>query len=68
MSTGKWKPRDEPPDYRPTSLLAQIALKYEDIAALDARRAQAHGELAQLFRSASKHEKGGAPSEPRNAA
>lgn len=62
MSKGPWKPKDQPPDNQPTSVLAQIALKYEDLAAIDIRRAQVQGELSALFRSAQAR-KSGTPSE-----
>lgn len=68
MSTGKWKPRDTPPDYQPTSLLAQIALKHEELAAIEARCAQVHGELSQLFRTAQTPKKSALPADDRKSA
>jgi hypothetical protein len=52
MSRGPWKTKDEPPDYQPTSLLLLIAQRHDELAALDSKRAQMQGEIAELYRSA----------------
>lgn len=61
MSSGKWLPKEEPPDYQPTNLLEVIAQKFEELAAIKSREAQVSGELSGLFRSAKAQQKGDAP-------
>lgn len=68
MSTGKWKPKEEPPDNQPRSLLLQIAQRHQDVAANYSRGAQLHGELSELYRNAHKHEKAAPPDQEQEAA
>lgn len=57
MSTGRWKAKDVPPDNQPTSLLLLISEKFEELAAIDIKRAQVSGEISGLFRTARKQER-----------
>jgi len=51
MSTGKWKPQDNPPDYQPTNPLHRLAELEEEIAAHHSGLAEAHGLKSQLYRT-----------------
>lgn len=58
VSTGPWKPRDAPPDYRPRAPIAEL---FEELAALDSKRAEVNGLLSQHFRRAEADTKKAAP-------
>lgn len=68
MSTGSWKPKENPPDNQPTSLLLLISQKFEELAAIDSKRAQVSGEISGLFRTARQQEKSDLPATNRKIA